>query len=87
MAWEDEVDDEERENTMARRWARKVERACCAFAKYLPLVFVYGLTTWAVWVVVKIGQDSKKSYWVGKCISRHHHRQLQLQLQLPRTSC
>ncbi|KAM5344839.1 hypothetical protein ACJ41O_010701 [Fusarium nematophilum] len=49
----------------ARRWARKMERACCAFATYIPLVFVYGLTTWAVWVVVNIGSASTKSSWIG----------------------
>ncbi|KAJ4306343.1 palmitoyltransferase for Vac8p [Collariella sp. IMI 366227] len=31
----------------SRRWARKLERSCCAAAKYFPLLFVYGLTTWA----------------------------------------
>ncbi|KAH7165739.1 DHHC palmitoyltransferase-domain-containing protein [Dactylonectria macrodidyma] len=50
---------------MSRRWARKVERACCAFATYIPLVFVYGLTSWAVWVVVSIGSVSTKSAWIG----------------------
>lgn len=50
---------------MSRRWARKLERACCAFATYIPLVFVYGLTSWAVWVVVSIGSASIKSAWIG----------------------
>ncbi|KAJ3458106.1 hypothetical protein MRS44_012215 [Fusarium solani] len=49
----------------ARRWARKMERACCTFATYFPLVFVYGLTTWAVWVVVNVGSASRKSSWRG----------------------
>ncbi|CAM1507930.1 Fc.00g047780.m01.CDS01 [Cosmosporella sp. VM-42] len=48
-----------------RRWARKMERACCAFATYIPLVFVYAITTWAVWVVVNIGSVSIKSSWIG----------------------
>jgi ribosomal protein L40E len=67
MAWDQDADDDNRkpDNTMARRWARKFERACCTFARYLPLVFVYSLTSWAVWVIVKIGQDSKRSFWVG----------------------
>lgn len=52
-------------NAMSRRWARKLERACCAFATYIPLVFVYGLTSWAVWVVVSIGSASIKSAWIG----------------------
>lgn len=50
---------------MARRWARKLERACCTFATYIPLVFVYGLTTWAVWVVVNVSRASVKSRWLG----------------------
>ncbi|KAM0561623.1 hypothetical protein ACHAPJ_002791 [Fusarium lateritium] len=49
----------------ARRWARKIERGCCTFATYFPLAFVYGLTSWAVWVVVNIGNSSKKSNWIG----------------------
>lgn len=51
---------------MARRWARMVERCCCTFATYLPLIFVYSLTSWAVWVLVEIGNYSTKSAWVGK---------------------
>ncbi|KAH7318188.1 DHHC palmitoyltransferase-domain-containing protein [Stachybotrys elegans] len=50
---------------MARRWARKVERACYAFVRYLPLVFVYSLTSWAAWVVIQVGWDSRRSRWVG----------------------
>ncbi|KAF7533394.1 hypothetical protein G7Z17_g13521 [Cylindrodendrum hubeiense] len=50
---------------MSRRLGRKLERACCAFATYIPLVFVYGLTSWAVWVVVCIGSVSIKSAWIG----------------------
>lgn len=34
---------------------RKCERACCALATFFPLAFVYGLTTWAVWVEAGIG--------------------------------
>ncbi|KAF4462934.1 palmitoyltransferase PFA3 [Fusarium albosuccineum] len=49
----------------ARRWARKIERGCCSFATYIPLGFVYGLTTWAVWVVVNVGSASTKSSWIG----------------------
>lgn len=43
-----------------------VERGCCTFATYIPLVFVYSLTTWGVWVLVEIGKYSTKSSWVGK---------------------
>ncbi|KAJ6440018.1 ELL complex subunit Eap30 [Purpureocillium lavendulum] len=52
-------------DTMSRRCARKLERACCAFATYIPLIFVYGVTTWAVWVVINIGLVSAKSSWIG----------------------
>lgn len=37
-----------------RHWAKRLERCCCGTFAYLPLVFVYGLTTWAVWVEVNI---------------------------------
>ncbi|TGJ81145.1 hypothetical protein E0Z10_g7619 [Xylaria hypoxylon] len=54
---------------MARRWARRVERYCCGCLTYFPLVFVYGLTSWAVWVVVSIGSfptsDGGKPSWTG----------------------
>ncbi|OBR11750.1 Palmitoyltransferase [Colletotrichum higginsianum IMI 349063] len=54
---------------MSRRWARKVERCCCTFATYIPLVFVYGLTTWAVWVDVTIGSAPSKASWLGSASS------------------
>ena len=50
---------------MIRRYTRKLERACCVTAKYTPLIFVYGLTTWGVWVVVKIGAYGTSSHWIG----------------------
>ncbi|ODA79160.1 hypothetical protein RJ55_04752 [Drechmeria coniospora] len=50
---------------MARRCARKLERACCAFATCIPLIFVYGLTTWAIWVVVNIGFVTPEGSWIG----------------------
>lgn len=37
-----------------RSWARKVERVCCQTFSYFPLLFVYGLTTWSVWVAVHV---------------------------------
>lgn len=49
----------------ARRWARKLERSCCACAKYFPLIFVYGLTTWAVFVLVSLSSSSTKVAWLG----------------------
>jgi hypothetical protein len=47
------------------RWARRVERSCRTFVTYLPLAFVYGLTTWAVWVVVSIGATTVGGTWIG----------------------
>ncbi|KAI1102384.1 palmitoyltransferase PFA3 [Jackrogersella minutella] len=51
---------------MARRWARRMERYCCNCLTYFPLVFVYSITTWAVWVVVSIGSSvTPKPAWIG----------------------
>lgn len=52
--------------SMAFRWARRFERACCTTAKYFPLAFVYGLTSWACWVVVSIGSQSDGTRWIGR---------------------
>lgn len=52
-------------SNMARRWARRVERYCCSCLTYFPLAFVYGLTTWAVWVIVSIGSAKTKVDWIG----------------------
>ncbi|KAH8722566.1 DHHC palmitoyltransferase-domain-containing protein [Phaeosphaeriaceae sp. PMI808] len=52
--------------TMRRRgWARKVERYCCNAITYFPLFFVYGLTSWAVWVQAGIGFVPAKNVWTG----------------------
>ncbi|KZM20851.1 protein-cysteine S-palmitoyltransferase [Ascochyta rabiei] len=48
-----------------RAWARKVERYCCNTITYFPLLFVYGLTTWACWVEVSIGLVPSKNAWTG----------------------
>ncbi|KAG7127528.1 Palmitoyltransferase pfa3 like protein [Verticillium longisporum] len=48
-----------------RRWARRIERCCCTSLTYFPLLFVYGLTTWAVWVDVSIGSSQSKVAWLG----------------------
>ncbi|KXS94799.1 hypothetical protein AC578_4048 [Pseudocercospora eumusae] len=37
-----------------KSWARKIERCCCTTFAYFPLVFVYGLTSWAVYVLVNV---------------------------------
>ncbi|KAI1469687.1 palmitoyltransferase PFA3 [Daldinia caldariorum] len=51
---------------MARRWVRRMERYCCGALTYFPLAFVYGVTTWAVWVVVNIGSSAmSKPGWIG----------------------
>ena len=41
-----------------KSWARKCERCCWTAVIHFPLVFVYGLSTWAVWVVSGIGLES-----------------------------
>ncbi|KAI0009546.1 palmitoyltransferase PFA3 [Xylariaceae sp. FL0662B] len=52
---------------MARRWARRMERYCCSCLTFFPLAFVYGITTWAVWVIVSIGSRSgaTNTTWIG----------------------
>ncbi|TVY75670.1 Palmitoyltransferase PFA3, partial [Lachnellula suecica] len=49
-----------------RRWARKCERYCCIGATYFPLVFVYSITSWAVWVEATIGFLATSGSWIGK---------------------
>lgn len=53
-------------NMSSRRWARRIERYCCTCATYFPLAFVYGVTTWAVWVVVAISSTPSKVNWLGE---------------------
>lgn len=48
-----------------KTWARKCERYCCNVVTYLPLAFIYGLTTWAVWVEAGIGLLPTQSSWIG----------------------
>lgn len=48
-----------------RGWARKVERYCCTAVTYFPLLFVYGLTSWAAWVQAGIGLVPSKNAWTG----------------------
>jgi palmitoyltransferase len=50
---------------MAHRWARRFERGCCAIVTYFPLAFVYGITSWALWVILSIGSLPSKSPWLG----------------------
>jgi hypothetical protein len=57
--------------TMRRRgWARKVERYCCNTITYFPLAFVYGLTSWAVWVQAGIGFVPSRNAWTGMYFHR-----------------
>lgn len=37
-----------------KSWARTVERICCQTLAYFPLTFVYGLSTWAIYVEVQV---------------------------------
>lgn len=48
-----------------RTLARTVERTCLTALSYFPLAFVYGITTWAVWVDAGIGLLPTKSIWLG----------------------
>jgi hypothetical protein len=48
-----------------RGWARKVERYCCNTITYFPLLLVYGLTSWAVWVEAGIGFVPSQNVWTG----------------------
>lgn len=50
---------------MSRRLARKIERYCCTCATYFPLAFVYGISTWAVWVVVMVSTTPSRVSWLG----------------------
>ena len=49
-----------------KSFARRCERACCSVISYFPLAFVYGLTTWAVWVQTDIGFMQRKDMWTGQ---------------------
>ncbi|PGH35975.1 hypothetical protein GX50_01145 [[Emmonsia] crescens] len=52
-----------------RDFARRCERLCCNVFTYFPLAFVYGLTTWSVYVEAKIGMQPTKSRWIGPATS------------------
>ncbi|KAI6354424.1 hypothetical protein MCOR25_008615 [Pyricularia grisea] len=51
-------------NAMSRL-ARRIERCCCTCLGLSPLAFVYGLTTWGVWVIISIGSSNTSSSWIG----------------------
>ena len=44
---------------------RKCERYCWLAFTHFPLVFVAGITTWAVWVEAQIGFKYEKG-WIGE---------------------
>ena len=46
------------------KWARTIERYCCLGVTYFPLLFIYSITSWAVWVETTIGFLSQGS-WIG----------------------
>ncbi|KAL4939936.1 hypothetical protein BDV06DRAFT_197747 [Aspergillus oleicola] len=48
-----------------KAWALRCERYCCAAATYFPLAFVYGLTTWAVYVEASVGLKGSSSSFIG----------------------
>ncbi|PHH52678.1 Palmitoyltransferase PFA3 [Ceratocystis fimbriata CBS 114723] len=52
-----------------RRWARRLERTCCRFVTSIPLALVYGLTTWALWVILSIGSNPPPDSWIDSCSS------------------
>ncbi|KAI9716345.1 MAG: hypothetical protein M1812_005410 [Candelaria pacifica] len=45
--------------------ARKCERYCWTTLIYSPLLFVYGLTTWAIWVEITLGFNLSNKSWTG----------------------
>ncbi|KAL1961099.1 hypothetical protein VTO42DRAFT_3044 [Malbranchea cinnamomea] len=44
----------------------KIERFVCKAVRYFPLAFVYGLTTWAVWVSYRVGMRYTRQATFGK---------------------
>lgn len=53
-------------NRRPKSWARRCERACCSVVTYLPLAFIYGLSTWAIWVEAGIGFSTGLNRWTSK---------------------
>lgn len=49
-----------------KSWARRIERCCCGALAYFPLLFVYGLLSWAAWVQISIGFLPNEEKWTGK---------------------
>lgn len=57
-------------NRKRKSFARRCERLCCNVLSLFPLVFVYGLTTWALWVQVHIGFMQETALWTGTSFPR-----------------
>ncbi|MCJ1412499.1 palmitoyltransferase for Vac8p [Ptychographa xylographoides] len=49
----------------SKGFARKCERCCWTFVTHMPLAFVYGLTTWAVFVEYKLSTIWVLTSWKG----------------------
>lgn len=47
------------------------EGLLCSAVKYFPLAFVYGLTTWAIWVEAGVSIYHTKSWWKGTPVPIH----------------
>ncbi|CAD6576026.1 MAG: palmitoyltransferase for Vac8p [Alectoria sarmentosa] len=52
-------------NRRQKNWARRCERACCSVVIYFPLGFIYGLSTWAIWVEAGMGISAGSNRWIG----------------------
>lgn len=52
-------------NRRPKSWARKIERACCSVITYFPLGFIYGLSTWAIWVEAGLGLSTGLNGWTS----------------------
>jgi len=48
-----------------RSKAKRCERFCCRALAHFPLLFVYGLTTWAVWVESYVGFGTSVGHFNG----------------------
>ncbi|KAK3686656.1 palmitoyltransferase for Vac8p [Vermiconidia calcicola] len=54
-------------NFRRKSWARRLERCCCNTLAYFPLTFVYGLSTWAIYVEVNcsfLATDGEWQAWL-----------------------
>lgn len=49
-----------------KQWALKCKRNCCSIVTSFPLAFVYGMTTWAIWVQVNLALIYKETTLRGK---------------------